>query len=71
VAGGGLGRGRSTGAEDGDGRRDEAGEAWLPGAALGGAGSGGGRGATRAAAWDRAVSERGEKKREVGSRRPF
>jgi hypothetical protein len=37
VAGGGLGRGQSMGAEDGGGRR------WLPGAALGAAAGGGQR----------------------------
>jgi hypothetical protein len=44
VAGGGLGRDRSMGAEGDGGRRDGAGGAWLPGAALAAAGGPGGGG---------------------------
>jgi hypothetical protein len=72
VAGGELGRGRSTGAEGGGGRRDGAvGGVAVRGGAAGVDGAGGR--CTRARAGDGELSsERREKQRgEEGARRPF
>lgn len=67
VTGGGLGRGRSTGAEGGGGRRGEASETWPPGVARASDGRVTAGGASR----DGAEWERREKQREEGSQWPF